>query len=259
MKNIIYAALLFIGFISCKEHPKKELYSTETQKDTSYLELPAPQESDADPKPKFLFYTFDNEDYIIESGFVVSDTDRYVVGTFYLPVINHPEKIKLALVNKKVLIDDFNRFKLFFSKEDAKYSKQEKERINEYSAKPIYIKQYGDWFSVVYNIYNYGGGAHHTNDYLTINYNTKINTNYNFDNYFKIKSVSDTNEFVGIINGYLKQEEHFGLANFSLPIDILIEQDSVVFNFYSYQIGAYTQGEPHLRISKKALEKFIRK
>ncbi|MEL6134332.1 MAG: hypothetical protein AAFR59_13295, partial [Bacteroidota bacterium] len=100
----------------------------------------------------------------------------------------------------------------------------------------------------------YEGGPHGLSQYYTFNFDPRTETEVQFETYFQLISAQDSQQFIALVNkGF--QNPNLALEEF-YPFDFNIEQDSVSFNFDTYELGPYALGMPRSYLGKAKLSQW---
>jgi hypothetical protein len=137
------------------------------------------------------------------------------------------------------------------------FIKQDSDFVNsaltsEFTAIPISVFEDSKIISYSFVVYSYfSGGAHPVMMFYSYNYDILNQKHLNFDDFFILKSKSDTTYFTDLITKAIDKE---GIVMTRIKNqDFNIEKDTISFNFGDYEIGGYADGIMQGRIKKSIL------
>ncbi len=244
MKNSLFIIILTI-LMSCQE------------KNTSNS-----SQKNGNPPPVVSFFWNSNSDYQEEqvSNFTIDtlpvyDSSRNLRTTLHLPVTNN------KVIDKKILSKLNQQKKAFTENLDDMLSKDSlvaKTWESGFNAELVSYYKDNTLISALFRIvYFHAGAAHPMTQYQSFNYNVKTMKEISFEDYFLVKDKLDTMQITQLITENINRD---GISLSSLKnIDFNVENNTISFNFDTYELVVYAEGTIRTKVKKKLLQKFIRK
>lgn len=185
---------------------------------------------------------------------------EYIDARIYYPYItNAKPRAILYAESRKIITEELSKFKKTIVDNNPDKQSRYYNGHSLFNATPVKLFLSDTLVGIAYEFYIYPVGAVHGFIYYkTINYDLRVGKNIPFNSYFAIKTKQDSTEFINLFNSYLVKNNG-ELYNEFGELKYLKRKDSIDFLFDNYEVASYAYGASALTISKKELDKFIRK
>lgn len=128
-------------------------------------------------------------------------------------------------------------------------------RMKSFDLYPQFVYQDPTCISMRFCSTWYEGGAHGLPEYYVINFDKQTGSEINFNDFFQLTSVQDSQLFVDLINEGLQNPQLSIIEAY--PVKFNIEGDSISFNFDAYELESYAFGMPRAYVTKSELGSLI--